>query len=283
MYIQNVLHIVYYSPQSVEDYMKKTSIMLAEEEIALLEKILHEQKGRVDSEEAYLLVKCVERLSEQTWNKIHSSKELTGWKRLPLHNHSPETLRIALLSLYESAQNILNEIQGTQMLLNTINMEIQRVERGSGEFSILMIQPTLNSVSDVSTFLEYMQGILHSCVRAYDTIILLEKYIFAVILPGASASNARLFAKRFQALATHQTKDIRSEEEKIYVGIATYRAGMPTTPQRIIEHAHTALEEAIEKDIEVNQISSHLLGDSDRASMVTVTEKRLLYSKKEKR
>ncbi|MDE7469729.1 MAG: GGDEF domain-containing protein [Desulfovibrionaceae bacterium] len=262
--------------------MKKTAVMLVEEEIALLEKILREQKGKAEPNETCLLVKCVEHVSEQTWSKIHVSKELQGWRRLPLKNHSPESVRMALLSLYESAQNILHEIQDTHILLNTINMEIQRVERGSGEFSILMIQPAIDSTTDIGVILEYMQGVLHSCVRAYDTIILLEQHIFAVILPGASASNARLFAKRFQALATHQTKKICADEEKIYVGIATYRAGMPTTPQKIMEHAYSALQEAIEKGVEVNQISSHLLGDSDRASMVTITEKRLLYTKQEK-
>ena len=160
-------------------------------------------------------------------------------------------------------------------------MEIQRVERGSGEFSILMIQPAVENIADVGIVLEYMQGVLHSCVRVYDTIIVLEKNTFAVVLPGASASNARLFAKRFQALATHQTKMLLTEEEKIYVGIATYRAGMPITPQKMMEHAYSALQEAVQKGVEVNQISSHLLGDSDRASMVTITEKRLLYTKKE--
>lgn len=261
--------------------MKKSSIMLAEEELALLEHILSEQQEVGTSEKACLLVKCVEKLSESTWNTICTSHALAGWRRLPLQEHSAESLRFALLSLYESAHTILQEMQGTQYLLNAINMEIQRVERGSGEFSILMICPTSDEGTDVATILEYMQGVLHSCVRAYDTIVLLEHNTFAVILPGASASNARLFAKRFQALATHQTKALLTDEERIHVGIATYRAGMPITPQKVMEYACSALQEAMQKGVEVNQISSHLLGDSDRASMVTVTEKRLLYSKKE--
>lgn len=263
--------------------MKKTAITLAEKELELLEKILLEQQSKAEPEHAYLLVKCVETLSENTWNKITTSKHFHGWKRLPLQEHSPESLRSAFIALYQSAQDVLNNIQGNQIVLNTLNMEIQRVERGSGEFSVLMIRPTVDQDTDVSTVIEYMQGVLHSCVRAYDTIVLLENYSFAVILPGASASNARLFAKRFQVLATHQTKALLKDEKRIHVGIATYRAGMPITPQKIVEHAYSALEEAQEKGVDVNQISSHLLGDSDRASMVTVTEKQLLYNKKENR
>ncbi|MGL4722861.1 MAG: hypothetical protein ACRCV3_06195 [Desulfovibrionaceae bacterium] len=229
-----------------------------------------------------LAIKIFEECTQEEWNQLQKQHNLHEWIGLSLkERQTTKEIQDIFKDIFTVAESSLESVKSTARITHCINMEMQRVERGAGEFSILAFNLSIHDASlkqNPKELQNLMESILHSSIRAYDSLFLLEKKRFVLILPGASAYNARLFAKRFVQNTTHLLEEQYQYSIILHIGVATYKSGIILSPERMLDFAIEALEEALVKDSSVLQISSHLLGEIDRESIVKEEERAFLFT-----
>lgn len=265
--------------QKKRESMSSTSTRALQLELERLNGMLSHSNSTQVSSNSCILVRYVESLTDEDWKSMCSTG-IQGWERIDVNTSlHTKALQQKLSMVFSNAGIILNAVNTLRQIEHSIELEIQRVERGSGEFSVLMLCIVSTETVAKEVWLA-LQEMIDSSVRGYDSVFFLKEGYFVVILPGASASNARLFARRFTAVNTEKiTAILQKKDVRLHIGIATYRAGYPMAANALLENASLALAEGIEKGIDVYQSTTMLLGDIDRASMVQASEKRVLFTK----
>ncbi len=153
------------------------------------------------------LVRLVEGLSLDEWQKIAAGLDQQGWLALPLDvaDGLPlQALQETLENLaYQRDHDTLTGLANRRAFDRHLNLEMQRSIRTQTDLSLLMLDiDNFKQINDTyghpvgDQVLIRLAGLLKRSVRAYDLAARVGGEEFCVILPGASAWRAQILGKR---------------------------------------------------------------------------------------
>jgi diguanylate cyclase (GGDEF)-like protein len=142
---------------------------------------------------------------------------------------------------------------GNRRLLDDKFADIFRAQQDSGDdFALVMIDvdnfKTLNDMLGHKAgdeLLRFVGELLPQCVRAGDLAIRFGGDEFALLLPGASARNAKTIAERMSRLFAQQAALLDVDPKPaVSVGVASLLDHRPDSPEDLIQMADLALYSA---------------------------------------
>lgn len=261
-----------------------------EKMVRLMQDNLHSSNGVKGS---LALVRVLEGIDQQSWERFASTYGLESWLSIPLHR-DPATAVRSLISLQERLafqrdHDALTGIGNRGYFNRRLDTEIQRALRSRAELSLLYLDlDSFKIVNDTyghacgDVVLQRLGRVMQNSVRHYDVVARIGGEEFAVILPSTTCWTGLMLGNRLL--------DTFRKEEFTCNGVTfsmTFSGGVSSlslldgdekNSEGLLRSADQALykAKASGKNSVVLAESDKL--DKDRASLVQAQEKQFLFS-----
>lgn len=268
---------------------KSSKASLANELEALV-KLVYSHKENIPSS-SIALVRILEGITKDEWEKIHALPEFESWLGIPLEESEGHTItslyRYIETLLFERDHDPLTGIGNRRLFDSIIENEIEREQRTSSDLSIISIDIDYfkkindtygHSVGDM--VLKKLGEVLSQAARAYDTPARIGGEEFVLLLPAVSCMTATIVARRM--LKTFSEITFTHEGTSFNV---TFSAGVssikslqpPVNAKQLLEVADKLLYLAKQRGR--NRVCSCMIDNAESRSnsVVHAEEKQLLF------
>ena len=258
--------------------------------LELVQTVISEHSSSTD---CLALIRMVEGLSLETWQKISSQIDDSFWLALPVKKSAATSLQNIQYMLeelfYQRDHDILTGLVNRRFFENQLSMEVGRAARSKTDISIIMVDiDDFKLVNDKyghpcgDMVLARLGDVLKKSLRAYDIAARIGGEEFCLILPETSFRRAKILTRRI--LAEFRKEQFTAPDGSLFsvtfsAGIATQFGHGPAIKEAdLLTQADNALYQAKAEGKNRVIISKESLRTSENPTLVQQQEKQFLFN-----